>query len=125
MFSYLNFEEISINEYNNHTLKININLHSDSKNLIYILKGNNENLNFFSCKDCKILLPKDLLEKEHSQRISKNSDGWHCRLCNTSNNLKDFHCTSLICPGIIDKEVFESVSIIEKYYNAFNAIIKI
>lgn len=114
MFSYLNFEEISIHEYNSHTLKININLHSNPKDLIYILKGNKESLTFFTCKNCKILLPKDLLEKEHSQVISKSSQGWHCSLCNTSNNLKDFHCTSLVCPGIIDKEIFDSVSIIEK-----------
>ena len=114
MFSYLNFEEISIHEYNSHTLKINLNLHSDSKNLIYILKENKESLNFFSCKNCKILLPKDLLEKKHSQMISKCSGGWQCSLCNTSNSLKDFNCSSSVCPGIIDKEVFDSVSIIEK-----------
>ncbi len=111
----MNFEEISIEEYNSRTLKLNINLHSDSKKLIYILKNNNEDLNFYVCKDCKILLPKNLLAREQSQKISKYAEGWQCNFCGLTNNLKDFRCKSLGCPGIIDKEIFESVSIIEKY----------
>lgn len=113
---YLDFEEISINEYNTDTLRMNINLRSDPKSLLYSLKKESENFSFYSCQDCNILLPKNLLSSQRSHKIDEfERNAWNCEICKHKNSVTDFRCKFFSnCHQVIKKEIFDCFSIIEK-----------
>lgn len=122
IFKYLDLEEIPINDYNSDTLRMNINLRIDPKFLLYSQVSDNsksnEKFQFYRCLNCNILLPKNLLCQEHSDRIMKlEKFGWHCDCEETQmNNIRNFRCQSPKCNKVIPIEDFNYLSIINKYY---------
>ena len=99
---------------------MNINLRTDPKLLLYSqiseVLNNNENFQFYRCLNCNILLPKNLLDKTHSDEINKlEKQGWKCK-CDTENKINNFQCLSKTCNRVIPKETFNYLSIIDKFY---------
>ena len=120
IFKYLNFEEIPINDYNSDTLRMNINLRTDPKLLMYSqinsVLQKNEKFQFYRCLNCNILLPKNLLAKKHSSSISDlEKNGWEC-LCKKFNKINDFQCLATKCHRVIPIKDFNFLSIINKFY---------
>jgi len=121
IFNYLNFEEIPINDYNSDTLRMNINLKTDPKQLLNCQMD--EKFQFYRCLACDILLPRNLLDKTHASQITLfEKQGWQCSECKKWNKGEELYCGDSSCNKVIPLRTFNYLSIINKYYQEADSL---